>query len=72
MVYAKKGMLDEGMQALETALRIDPKYGIAHVNMAVVYHKKGDNKKAIEHCEKAIDLGTHVPPQLLSLLKSFR
>jgi tetratricopeptide (TPR) repeat protein len=45
--------LDKATDAFETALRLDPNFGIAHNNLGFVELIAGNTAKAIDHLEKA-------------------
>lgn len=46
--YALKGMRDEALRALTRAIELSPKSGYAHVDLAYVHAKFGEEKKARE------------------------
>ena len=59
--YFRSGQLAEAQAAFQEAVRIDPKLGPAHNNLAVMYMMKGqfdEAKQAVKRAEKA---GTRVP-----------
>ena len=70
--YFMKGLVEEGIKANLQALSVEPKFPIAHNNLAVAYLELKDYKRAIEHCDIAVDLGFEVNPALLEELASFR
>jgi hypothetical protein len=49
---------------------LDPRSGLAHLNLASAYFYSKNYGLAIEHCDQAIALGFPVPPGLLNALKS--
>ncbi|MEX1276901.1 MAG: tetratricopeptide repeat protein, partial [Bacteroidota bacterium] len=51
------------------ALELDSLLSEAHHNLAYLYHEQGENNAALEHCRKAIELGAHVPPDLLNAIR---
>lgn len=53
----KKRSLNTGLKHLEKALEINPNYGEALAQIALVYYKSGDNVKALAAYEKALDQG---------------
>lgn len=71
-IYLKREMLDEAVSYLRKATDINPNDAHAHYNLAVAYYGKREYKLAIKHCDKAIELGYSVKPQLLELLKPYR
>ncbi len=70
--YFMKGLVEEGIKANLQALSVEPKFPIAHNNLAVAYLELKDHKRAIEHCDIAVDLGFEVNPGLLDELAAFR
>lgn len=71
-VYNSKGMLDEAIAEYKQDIVIDPNSAVAHNNLAVVYYSKGQYGLAIEHCDRAIELGYRVDPRTLEALKPYR
>jgi tetratricopeptide (TPR) repeat protein len=70
--YFMKGLVEEGIKANLQALSVEPKFPIAHNNLAVAYLELKDYKRAIEHCDIAVDLGFEVNPALLDELVPHR
>nr|WP_321403172.1 tetratricopeptide repeat protein [uncultured Desulfobacter sp.] len=70
--YFMKGLVEEGIKANLEAVAIEPKFPIAHNNLAVAYLELKDYKRAIEHCDIAVDLGFDVNPALLEELAEHR
>lgn len=54
--YAEAGRLDEAIEALQQALRINGDYAKARTNLGVVYYKKGEVGKAIDEFERSIKM----------------
>jgi CheY-like chemotaxis protein len=54
LLYGKKGMLYEAIQALETAVEINGKHFPALKNLAVLYQKAGFKLKSVEMWERAL------------------
>jgi tetratricopeptide (TPR) repeat protein len=54
------------------ALIIDPDYAKAHYNLAVAYYLNKQYELAIEHCDKAVDLGFEIHPKFLQHLTVYR
>jgi tetratricopeptide (TPR) repeat protein len=67
-----KGLVEEGIKANLQALSVEPKFPIAHNNLAVAYLQLEDYKQAIKHCDIAVDLGFDVNPALLDELAPHR
>ncbi|WDP92086.1 MAG: tetratricopeptide repeat protein [Desulfobacter sp.] len=70
--YFMKGLLDEAIKANEEALQIVAEFPIAHNNLAVAYLEKENYAKALEHCDKAVELGYEVAQDLLDELAAHR
>ncbi len=70
--YFMKGLVEEGIKANLQALSVEPKFPIAHNNLAVAYLELEDYKRAIRHCDIAVDLGFEVNPALLDELAPHR
>lgn len=54
--YIKSKQYDQALSALTTLQAIDPNNPGAHFNLAVVYAKRNDGRKAMRHIAKAEDL----------------
>ena len=70
--YFMKGLVDEAIKANQEALEIVPAFPVAHNNLAVAYLEKEEFSKAVEHCDKAVELGYDVPRDLLDELAPHR
>ncbi|NDY72568.1 hypothetical protein DO021_14655 [Desulfobacter hydrogenophilus] len=70
--YFMKGLVEEGVKANLQALSVEPRFPIAHNNLAVAYLELKDYKQAIKHCDIAVDLGFEVNPSLLDELAQHR
>ncbi len=53
VLYYSTGMIDEAIKQFEEALKINPEYIEAHLNLSIALNEKGDYLKAKEHYEKA-------------------
>ncbi len=69
--YRNRGVIYEELQrddkALEDflkAVEINPKYALAHHDLARLYARRGDRAKAKEALDKAAALGLQVDPDL--------
>ena len=51
-----KGLVTEGIDALERAVAINPQFGYAHLQLAFLYTEAGDLKKAESAAQRAVDL----------------
>jgi len=70
--YGRRIMLDEAITEYKRVLEIDPNHGMAHNNLAVLYYVQGEHSLAIEHCDRAIELGYWVHPEFLEDLEPYR
>jgi protein O-GlcNAc transferase len=62
--YFRTGALDEAQREYEAAVKVRPKFGEAHNNLAVVYMLQGKLTDAEAHVKEAEKSGFHVNPQL--------
>jgi tetratricopeptide (TPR) repeat protein len=53
-------------KAWQEALRLNPIMGNAHLNLSVLYYESGQYQSALDHCQKAIQLGIPVPSSLVN------
>ena len=74
LLFGKKGLVYEAIQALETAVEINGKHFPALKNLAVIYQKAGFKLKAVEMWERALNHSpdeptrTGIKEHLLTLL----
>ncbi|MEN3044579.1 MAG: tetratricopeptide repeat protein [Candidatus Hydrothermales bacterium] len=67
IIYYSLGMIDESINQFEKALKINPNYIEAHLNLSIALNDKGDYLRAKEHYEKAAQLekeGHRIPVSL--------
>jgi len=57
VIYATKGKFDKSIENLEKAIQFNPRYPVAHHNLASVYKKAGDMEHAQKHFHIAEELG---------------
>jgi tetratricopeptide (TPR) repeat protein len=62
--YLMKGRIDEAIEANHKALVLAPAFAPAHNNLAIAYLEKGQYALAVAHCDKAVELGYDVAPQI--------
>jgi tetratricopeptide (TPR) repeat protein len=67
-----KGMVDESIEAGLKAIEIEPDFPVAHNNMIIAYLQKGEYEKAALHCDKAVELGYEVAPEVLNEINTHR
>ena len=70
--YLMKGLVTESIEANLKAISLHPDFAIAHFNLVLGYLEKGEFDKAVEHCDRAKDLGYEVPPQVLAEVDAHR
>ncbi len=70
--YLRAGSIDDAERAYREALRLRPKYGEAHNNLAVICIKRGDYDEAYSHAQAAQKAGFRVHPQLVKDIENGR
>jgi tetratricopeptide (TPR) repeat protein len=70
--YLRAGSVDEAEKAYREALKLRPKYGEAHNNLAVICIKRGDYEEAYTHVKAAQKAGFKVHPQLVADIEAAR
>ena len=70
--YLRAGSIDEAERAYREALKLRPKYGEAHNNLAVICIKRGDYEEAFAHVQAAQKAGFKVHPQLVKDIETAR
>ncbi len=69
MVYGKKKQPVESIAALKRAVELQPTYAKAHYRLAIAYYRDKQYALARQHCDKAVELGAVVDPELIERLK---
>jgi CRISPR-associated protein Csy1 len=46
--------IDEALRAFNYTLTLDPRYALAHFNLARIHNQRGDGKRALEHAQAAV------------------
>jgi len=57
----EKGLIAEGIEALERAVNIDPKWSLLHYNLGFAYAKQGRDREAEAAYRQALSLNTEDP-----------
>lgn len=70
--YLRRGSIPEAEQAYLDALKLRPKYGEAHNNLAIICIKREDYEGAYTHAKAAQKAGFKVHPQLMSDIEEGR
>jgi tetratricopeptide (TPR) repeat protein len=60
--YADRNETGKAIAKLEEAVRIDPEYRDAHTNLGVAYARTGHVEEAIQHFQRALEIG---PPDVI-------
>lgn len=70
--YLRTGQIEAAERAYLEALKLRPKYGEAHSNLAVIWLKRGDYDQAQTHVKAAQKAGLKVHPQLAKAIEEGR
>lgn len=70
--YVQKEMFDKATPAFQTAVSLNPKHPKAHYNLALMYFAEKNYELAIEHCDKAVELGHPASSWFLEALAPYR
>ena len=70
--YLMKGLIKESIITNLKALKLGPSFAIAHNNLAIAYLENEEYDLAVKHCDKAIDLGYEVAPEILKEIETHR
>jgi len=70
--YLMKGMVAESIETNLRALSLEPNFAVAHNNLAIAHLENGDPELALTHCDKAIELGYAVAPEIIKELEPYR
>ncbi len=70
--YLMKGLIKESIITSLKAVELGPTFAIAHNNLAIAYLENKEYDLAVKHCDKAIDLGYEVAPEILKQIETHR
>lgn len=70
--YLMKGMIAEGIETNLKVLSMEPNFAVAHNNLAIAYLENGQPELALTHCDKALELGYAVAPEIIKDLEPYR
>lgn len=70
--YLMKGLVTESIEANLKVLSIEPNFAVAHNNLVIAYLEAGQPQTALVHCDKALELGYSVAPEILKELEPYR
>lgn len=62
--YLMKGRIDDSIETNLRVIKLQPEFAIAHNNLAIAFLEKKDYHQAKLHCDKAIELGYEVAPEI--------
>ena len=63
--YLLDGMVDKSIETSLKVIELEPSFAIAHNNLAIAYLEKGEKDLAKKHCDRAVDLGYEVAPEII-------
>ena len=66
VLYYSAHLPTKAEKAWQEALRLNPAMGNAHLNLSFLYYESGQYQSALDHCQKAIQLGIVVPSSLVN------
>lgn len=70
--YLMKGSIAESIETNLKVLSMEPDFAIAHNNLTIAYLENGQPELALTHCDKAVELGYAVAPEILKELEPYR
>ncbi|MBC8393249.1 MAG: tetratricopeptide repeat protein [Deltaproteobacteria bacterium] len=70
--YLIKGLVDKSIEINLKVLQLDSSFAIAHNNLAIAYLEKGEVEMASDHCDRAIELGYDVAPEILKEIEEHK
>lgn len=70
--YLMKGLIKESIVTNLKVLKLEPSFAIAHNNLAIAYLENEEYDMAVKHCDKAIELGYEVAPEILKEIETHR
>ncbi|MBU4344074.1 MAG: tetratricopeptide repeat protein [Desulfobacteraceae bacterium] len=70
--YLMKGLVKESIITNLKVLKLEPNFAVAHNNLTIAYLENEEYDMAVKHCDKAIDLGYEVAPEILKEIETHR
>ena len=70
--YLRKGLIKESIITNLKILKLEPNFAVAHNNLAIAYLENKEYDIAVKHCDKAIELGYKVAPEILKEIEIHR
>ena len=65
-------MVEKSIETNLRALDVEPSFAAAHNNLAIAFLENGDHHSAMEHCDRAIEIGYDVAPEIIKDLEKYR
>ncbi len=72
LAYTRSNQPMQVIIAGEKAIALGDDSALVHKRLAWSYYAVGDHKNAIKHCDRALELGYEVQPELLEALEPYR
>ncbi len=70
--YLMKGLLEKSIETSLKALKIEPDFPVVHNNLAIAYLEQGEYALAIQHCDRAVELGYEVASEIRDEIERLR
>ncbi|GEM_PF-1983140 len=70
VLYYDAHMPEKAQQYWKEAIQLEPTMADAHHNLCFLYYEEGKYEQAWKHCEKAMEFGAKVPPDLMREVRS--
>ena len=67
-----QGRVEDSIDMNLKALELNSDFAPAHNNLAIAYLEKGDHDLAVQHCDKALELGYDIAPEILKEIEQVR
>jgi outer membrane protein OmpA-like peptidoglycan-associated protein/Tol biopolymer transport system component len=66
--YIRQNIFDEAIKFLDLAVKADPKFQMAYIQLGDIYHRLRDYPKAKENYQKAVNAQAEVEPRIFFVL----
>jgi tetratricopeptide (TPR) repeat protein len=70
--YLMKGRIEDCIETNKKALKLQPDFAPVHNNLTIAYLENKEYALAVEHCDKALELGYEVAPEILKEIDTHR